>query len=80
MGKSCGISQIRVFGSVARGTATEKSDVDLLVHVEAGRSLLDMIRFEQGLGDLIGVRVEIVTERALHPQLESEILREAVLL
>ena len=54
--------------------------MDLLVHVEAGRSLLDMIRFEQGLGDLIGVRVEIVTERALHPQLESEILREAVLL
>ena len=78
IGQRFGVSQIRVFGSVARGTATELSDIDLLVHVEPRRSLLDVIGFEQSVAELLGVKVDVVTERALHPMLEDSIRREAL--
>lgn len=77
IGRRFGVSHIRVFGSVARGTATDKSDVDLLVHVEPRRSLLDVIGFEQDVAELLGVKVDVVTERALHPLLQESILQEA---
>jgi predicted nucleotidyltransferase len=77
IGRRFGVSQIRVFGSVARGTATEKSDIDLLVHVEPRRSLLDIIGFEQEVAELLGVKVDVVTERALHHLLEDSIRRDA---
>jgi predicted nucleotidyltransferase len=72
-----GVSDIRVFGSVARGTAKEGSDVDLLVQIEAGRSLLDLIGFEQKLEDEFGISVDIVVEGGIHPMLESAIFAEA---
>jgi uncharacterized protein len=72
-----GVSDIRVFGSVSRGAATELSDLDLLVRVEPKRSLLDLIGFEQGVAELLSMRVDVVTERALHPLLRDSILRDA---
>ena len=72
-----GAVQIRVFGSVARNSAGEESDIDLLVRMEPGRSLRDLISFEQTVSDLLGRKVDVVTEGGIHPGLEPTILREA---
>jgi len=67
-----------VFGSVARGEAGPDSDVDLLVDMEPGRSLLDHIALLQDLQDLLGIDVDVVTERALHWYVRDKVLKEAV--
>jgi uncharacterized protein len=75
-----GARNVRVFGSVARGEADEASDVDLLVELESGRSLLDHVALWQSLEALLGCRVDVVTERGLKPRLRDRVLREAVIL
>ena len=75
--KLFGASDIRIFGSVARGTAAEGSDVDVLIKMERGRTLLDLVGFEQALEDEVGVSFDVVTENGLHPMLRSTILAEA---
>lgn len=74
----CGASNLRVFGSVARGETTRASDVDLLVTWTPDHSLLDRIALMQELEDVLGVDVDVVTEQALHPELRSQVLSEAV--
>jgi predicted nucleotidyltransferase len=69
--------KIRVFGSVARGEATESSDLDLLVEWEPGRSLLDHSGLVQDLRDLLGTDVHLGTEESLHWYVRDRILREA---
>lgn len=76
--KRFGASDIRIFGSVARGTARDGSDVDILVRMERGRSLLDLVGLEQELADELGVPVDLVTEASLHPMLRSTILAESM--
>ena len=73
-----GASNVAVFGSVARGEAQAASDVDLLVDLDSRRSLLDHIGLQQELEDLLGVRVDVVTRRGLHPMLRDNVLAEAV--
>lgn len=73
-----GASNVAVFGSVARGDAKPSSDVDFLVDLDADRSLLDHIGLQQELEDLLGVRVDVVTRRGLHPLLRDDVLAEAV--
>jgi uncharacterized protein len=73
-----GASNVRVFGSVARGEATAQSDVDFLVELERGRSLLDHAALMVDLEGLLGRRVDIATERGLKPRFREDILREAV--
>lgn len=73
-----GASNLRIFGSVARGEATLTSDVDLLVAWSPEHSLLDRIALMQELGDVLGVDVDVVTEQALHPALRGHVLSEAV--
>jgi len=73
-----GARDIRVYGSVAKGQATENSDLDLLVEWEPDRSLLDVIALKQDLEDLLGVTVDIGSERGLHWFIRDEVLREAV--
>ena len=68
---------VRVFGSTVRGDDGPKSDVDLLVDVEPGRSLLDVIALEQDLEELLGRRVEVLTDGGLNPYLQERILTEA---
>lgn len=75
-----GARNVRVFGSVARGQANANSDLDLLVNLDAGRSLLDLIALKQELEDLLGREVDVVTEAALSPYLREQVLREAVTL
>ena len=73
-----GVKNLRVFGSVARGQAGPQSDVDFLVEVEPGRDYLDLGAFLMDLEDLLGRKVDLVTERALHASIKSQVLKEAV--
>ena len=73
-----GASNVRVFGSVARGEADAQSDIDLLVELEQGRSLLDRAALMLDLESLLGRRVDIANERGLRPQIRERILQEAV--
>ncbi|MFA5294514.1 MAG: nucleotidyltransferase family protein [Methanoregulaceae archaeon] len=75
-----GAGNIRVFGSVQRDEDTEGSDVDLLVDFERGRSLLDQVGLIQDLEDLLGCRVDVVTEAGLHWYIRDRIRREAKVL
>ena len=72
-----GAQRVRVFGSVIRGTATEGSDIDLLVAFEPDRSLLDLIGFKQDLQELLNRPVDVVSEGGLSPYLKDRILHEA---
>lgn len=69
---------VRVFGSVARGDNTATSDVDLLVDLDAGVGLLDLIGLERELSDLLGVDVDVVPAETLKPRIRERVLREAV--
>ena len=73
-----GATNLRVFGSVSRGEATDKSDLDLLINLEPGRTLLDIIAIKQDLEDLLGCSVEVVTENAVSPYIREQILKEAI--
>jgi predicted nucleotidyltransferase len=73
-----GASHVRVFGSVARGDATDTSDVDFLVDLEPGRSLLDLGGLLMDLQDLLQRDVDVVTERGLRPRVADRVLADAV--
>lgn len=73
-----GARNVRVFGSVARGEADEASDLDLVVELEPGRSLLDLGGLQFELEALLGGRVDVVTERGLKARIRDQVLREAV--
>lgn len=73
-----GARSVRVFGSLARGQADEGSDVDFLVELEPGRTLLDLGGLQQELEALLGRRVDVVTVRGLKGRIRDRVLREAV--
>jgi predicted nucleotidyltransferase len=75
-----GARNVRVFGSTARGDARPDSDIDILVEVERGRTLLDVIALEQDLEELLGRSVEVLTDAGLSPYLQQRILIEAAAL
>jgi len=72
-----GAHNIRVFGSVARGDADESSDIDLLVDFEPDRSLLDHAALVLDLEELLGRKVDVVTEKGVYWLLRRRILKEA---
>jgi predicted nucleotidyltransferase len=72
-----GATNVRVFGSVARGEAGPESDVDLLIELEPGRSLLDHVALLQDLEDILSRKVDVVNEKALHHRIRDRVLREA---
>lgn len=75
-----GATRVRVFGSVARGLDKEGSDLDVLVDLPQGTSLLKIVDLQQRLAEALGVPVDLCTERELHPALRETILAEAVAL
>jgi hypothetical protein len=77
LAKQRGAHSLRVFGSVARGEATENSDLDLLVAWEPGRSLMDHAGLVEDLQELLGMKVHVGTEKSLHWYVRDRILREA---
>jgi uncharacterized protein len=73
-----GARNVRVFGSRARGTASPRSDLDLLVEMDKGRSLLDLIELERALEESLGIKVDVLTPNSISPYLRGTIEAEAV--
>ena len=73
-----GACNVRVFGSVARGEARPDSDVDILVDMEPGRSLFDLGGLLYDLQTLLGMEVDVVTEKGLRPRIRAQVMQEAV--
>lgn len=73
-----GAREVRLFGSVARRDDDAASDVDFLVSLEPGRTLLDLARLEVTLERLLGRRVDVVTEGSLQEPIRSIAIRDAV--
>jgi len=75
-----GASNVRVFGSVVRGEVDASSDVDLLVEMEPGRSLIDLVGLWQDLEDMLGTPVDVLSDGGVSPHLRERIYAEAVAL
>jgi hypothetical protein len=75
-----GARDVRVFGSRARGEARPGSDLDLLIRLEPGRTLLDMVAIKQDIEDILGCKVDVVTENAINRYIREQVLSEAVAL
>ncbi len=73
-----GASNVRIFGSVARGDATEASDLDLVVRFEPGRSLLDQGGLLMDLRELLGIDVDVVSEGSLDARMGEKVRKESV--
>ncbi|MEI7478751.1 MAG: helix-turn-helix domain-containing protein [Actinomycetes bacterium] len=73
-----GAFNVRVFGSVARGDDGELSDVDFLVDLSDGTSLLDLIGLERELGELLGRDVDVIPSDSLKPRVRDQIMSESV--
>lgn len=74
--KKHGVKRAAIFGSVARGEANKKSDVDFLIEFEGRKTLLDLVGLQQELEEVLKRHVDVVTYRSLHPLLKDRILRE----
>lgn len=70
------VSKIGVFGSMARGDATESSDIDLLVYFSKRKSLIAHVALERQMTEVLGRKVDLLTEAALSPYLRERILRD----
>ena len=75
--KRHGARNVRIFGSVARGDYDEKSDLDFLVEMEPGRSLLDHASLLLDLESLLGRKVDVVSEKGIKARMRERVLREA---
>jgi hypothetical protein len=73
-----GARNVRVFGSVVRGESDASSDVDLLVEMEPGRSLIDLVGLWQDLEDMLGTHVDVLSDGGVSPYLRERIYAEAV--
>ena len=73
-----GARNVRVFGSAARGEADADSDIDFLVELEPGRTLFDLGALLMDLQDLLGRKVDVVTDDSIYWLLRRRILKEAV--
>ncbi len=73
-----GAHNVRVFGSAARGETETSSDVDLLVEMEPGRSLLDLVALWQDLEDMLGTPVDVLSDGGVSPHLRERIYAEAI--
>jgi predicted nucleotidyltransferase len=70
------VTKIGIFGSVARGEATDQSDIDLLVYFSKRKSLLTLVALERQLTTALGRKVDLLTEAAISPYLRPRILSE----
>ena len=70
------VSMIGIFGSMARGEAKKKSDIDLLVRFSKRKSLLAMVRLERELSEALGRKVDLLTEASISPYMRKTVLKE----
>ncbi len=73
-----GAVNVRIFGSVARSEAGPDSDVDFLIELEPGRTLIDHAELYLELKQLLGCEIDVVTEKGLRPRIRDRVLREAI--
>ncbi len=73
-----GVKRIGIFGSIVRGEAGEGSDVDILVEFERPIGLLKFLELEEYISNLIGMKVDLVSKKALKPHIGKHILGEVV--
>ncbi len=73
-----GARSIRVFGSIARGESDSDSDVDFLIELEPGKTLLDIVAMKQDLEDLLLCKVDVVTRKAVSPYIREKIDADAI--
>jgi len=73
-----GARNVRLFGSVARREADEESDIDFLVEMEPGRSLLDHAALWLELQEVLERKVDVVSDRGIKARIRERVLREAV--
>lgn len=78
LARKYGAKNIRVFGSMARGEQGPESDLDIIVEMEKGRSLLDIIAIKQDIEEILGRKVDVVTEASISPYIRDAVLKEAV--
>lgn len=75
---SHGATEVRIFGSAARGEMRHNSDIDVIVKLAPDHGLLDLVAIKQDLEDLLGSKVDVVTEAAISPYIREKVLKEAV--
>lgn len=78
--KRQGVTKASVFGSFARGQAQKDSDIDILVELPKGKSLLDLVRLELELSKKLKLKVDLLTYNSIHPLLRKIILNEQKLI
>ncbi|MFN8534004.1 MAG: nucleotidyltransferase family protein [Dehalococcoidia bacterium] len=76
--RSHGVASLAIFGSVARGEAGPDSDIDVLVRFAEPVGLFAFLRLQRRLEEVLGCRVDLVTEDALRQSFREEVLREAI--
>lgn len=75
-----GCGNIRVFRSVASGESRPNRDVDFLVDLDSGRTIFDLARLLGDLRDLLGVEIDVLESRSIHPYIRDRVLDQAVVL
>ncbi len=78
--KRHGAFNVRFFGSVARNDADDKSDVDILIEIVRGKTLIDLIALNDELEELLDRKVQVVTDEQISPYMRNSIISEAVVL
>lgn len=73
-----GVNKVKIFGSVARGEETSNSDIDLLVNCDEKCSLFDLISLKNELEEILGRKVDIVTEESIHWYIRDKVIQEAI--
>lgn len=74
------VTMIGLFGSTARGEATDESDLDFLVEFDIRKSLLEVVRFERELSESLGKKVDLLTEAAISPYIRENILQDLTII
>ena len=74
--KNEGAKKISVFGSYVRGEEKEDSDIDIIVEFSESKSLLELVRIERELSEVLGIKVDLLTEKSISPYLIDSIRKE----
>lgn len=76
--KDAGVIRSSIFGSYARGEESEESDVDVLVELPKGKSLLDLVRLQRKLGEVLVKKVDLLTYNSISPLIKNYIQRDQI--
>lgn len=76
--RAAGVIRASIFGSVARGESGPASDIDLLVELPKGKSLLDLVALKLQLEEILGIKVDLATPGSLSPRIRPFIQKDLV--